>query len=191
MKRHLIASLIMLIGATLVLGFIYPLVVTGLSQLFFHQQANGSLIYRDGTLVGSSLIGQSFNNNPRYFQSRPSDAGTGYQGNDSGASNLGPSNPALIKLVTERAIAYRKFNDMAPGAVVPVDAVTASGSGLDPDISIENAVDQASRVARVRHLTDATVLALVQKYEQGREWGFLGEPVVNVLELNLALEALR
>jgi potassium-transporting ATPase KdpC subunit len=243
MKRHLIASLIMLIGATLVLGFIYPLVVTGLSQLLFHRQANGSLIYRDGTLVGSSLLGQSFDDNPRYFQSRPSDAGTGYQGNDSGASNLGPSNPLLIGFVPgvnitgknpfatpadpacvpldpqgnpvtspspgqkylrqhnqyvcdpgtipERAIAYREFNDMPPGAVVPVDAVTASGSGLDPNISIENALDQAPRVARVRHVADATVLALVHTYEQGREWGFLGEPVVNVLELNLALEALR
>jgi K+-transporting ATPase ATPase C chain len=246
MKRHLRASLIMLIGATLVLGFLYPLAVTGLSQLFFPKQANGSLIYRDGKLVGSSLLGQSFtdakgNPLPQFFQPRPSAAG--YDGDASGASNLGPSNPLLIGFVAgvnikgknpfgtpldpacvpvdtqgnpvtdpapraryekshgqyvcdpgtipERAIAYRQFNDMAPGAAVPVDAVTASGSGLDPDISYQNAFDQALRVARVRHLPVAAVMALVRTYEQGREWGFLGEPSVNVLELNIALEALR
>jgi potassium-transporting ATPase KdpC subunit len=241
MKRHLIASVVMLTGLTLVLGFGYPLVVTGLSQLFFHRQANGSLIYRDGKLVGSALIGQSFAGNPRYFQSRPSAAG--YNGSASAASNLGPSNPLLVGFVSgvnitgknpfatpldpacvpldaqgnpvtspapgvryersrgqyvcdpatipERAIAYREFNDMPPGAVVPVDAVTASGSGLDPDISYQNATDQAARVARSRHLPVGTVLTLVHAYEQGREWGFLGEPVVNVLELNLALENLR
>jgi K+-transporting ATPase ATPase C chain len=236
MKRHLIASLIMLIGATLVLGFGYPLVVTGLSQLFFHQQANGSLVYHDGKLAGSALLGQSSGDNPELFQPRPSSAS--YNGSASGASNLGPSNPLLVgftggknpyataldptcvpldpqgnpvtspspgqKFLTshgqyvcdpdtipERAIAYRAFNDMPPGAVVPVDAVTASGSGLDPDISYQNAIDQAPRVARFRHLPAATVIALVHTYEQGRQWGFLGEPAVNVLELNIALEALR
>jgi potassium-transporting ATPase KdpC subunit len=254
--RHLIASLIMLVVVTVTLGFGYPLVVTGLSQLFFHRQANGSLIYRNGKLVGSQLLGQEFtdakgNPLPQYFQPRPSAAGAGYDGSSSGASNLGPSNPLLIGFVAgvntvgldgkpsatnpfattadpacvplnsagtpvtspapgqkyqktasgqyvcdpntvpERAIAYRAFNGMAPDASVPVDAVTASGSGLDPDISVQNALDQAPRVARARHLAAATVIALVHRYTQGREWGFMGEPTVNVLELNLALDGPR
>jgi len=191
--RHLVASVMMLLVVTLVLGFGYPLVVTGLSQLFFHQQADGSLVYRDGKLVGSALLGQEFTGSkgnplPQYFQPRPSDAGTGYDGADSAASNLGPTNPVLIKLVTERAVAYRKFNDLPPHASVPVDAVTASASGLDPDISIANALDQAPRVARARHLPAARVIALVHQYTTGAEWGFLSEPAVNVLELNLALD---
>ena len=219
MRRQLLASAVMLLVLTVVLGFGYPLVVTGLSQLFFHKQANGSLIYRNGKLAGSALLGQSFTDTsagkdhgnplPQYFQPRPSDAGTGYQGNSSGASNLGPSNPLLVgfipgvnisakrnpyatpadpacvpvdpsgnpvtspspgqkyawssdgefvcyaQTVPERAIAYRQFNDMAANASVPVDAVTASASGLDPDISIQNAIDQVSRVARFRHLPAA------------------------------------
>jgi potassium-transporting ATPase KdpC subunit len=245
----------MLLGVTVVLGFGYPLVVTGLSQLFFHKQANGSLVYRNGKLVGSELLGQEFTDSkgnplPQYFQPRPSDAGAGYDGTDSAASNLGPSNPLLIGFVAgvntvglngqpsatnpfatkadpacvpispqgipvtspspgqkyaktaggsyvcdpdtipERAIAYRAFNGMAANAPVPVDAVTASGSGLDPDISVQNALDQAPRVARARHLPASQVIALVHRYTQGREWGFLGEPAVDVLELNLALDGL-
>jgi potassium-transporting ATPase KdpC subunit len=196
MRRHLRASIFMLLIATVVLGIGYPLAVTGLSQLFFHKQANGSLIYRSGMLTGSSLLGQSFTDSkgnplPQYFQPRPSAAGAGYDGSSSGASNLGPSNPKLIQQVTERAIAYRKFNGLPAGAAVPVDAVTASGSGLDPDISLQNALDQAPRVARFRHLPASTVVALVHKYTSSREWGFLGEPAVNVLELNLALDGLR
>src|ERR1700727_3566508 len=137
--RHLMASLIMLAVVTVALGFGSPLVVTGLAQLFFRHQANGSLVYRDGKLVGSQLLGQSFTDAqghplPRYFQPRPSSAGAGYDGSSSGASNLGPSNPTLINEVSQRARAYRQFNHLAPGAAVPVDAVTASGSGLDPDI---------------------------------------------------------
>jgi K+-transporting ATPase ATPase C chain len=191
--RHLAASVLMLLAVTLGFGFGYPLVVTGLSQLFFHRQADGSLVYVHGRLAGSSLLGQEFtdgNGNPlpRYFQPRPSNAGAGYDGSSSGASNLGPSNPLLIKLVAERAIAYRQFNALAPGAPVPVDAVTASGSGLDPGISVQNALDQAPRVARARHLAPGRVIALVHRYTQGRQLGFIGEAVVDVTELNLALD---
>jgi K+-transporting ATPase ATPase C chain len=191
--RQACACIAMLAIVTVVLGFGYPLAVTGISQLFFRHQANGSLVYVDGELKGSALLGQNFTDAsgaplPQYFQPRPSDAGTGYDGAESGASNLGPTNPVLIKLVTERAVAYRKFNDLPPDASVPVDAVTASASGLDPDISIANALDQAPRVARARHLTAARVIALVHQYTTPAEWGFLSEPAVNVLELNLALD---
>jgi len=191
--RQASACIAMLAIVTVVLGFGYPLAVTGISQLFFRHQANGSLVYVDGKLKGSALLGQNFTAAsgaplPQYFQPRPSDAGAGYDGADSGASNLGPTNPVLIKLVTERAVAYRKFNDLPPNASVPVDAVTASASGLDPDISIANALDQAPRVARARHLTAARVIALVHQYTAPAEWGFLSEPAVNVLELNLALD---
>jgi K+-transporting ATPase ATPase C chain len=191
--RQASACIAMLAILTVVLGFGYPLAVTGISQLFFRHQANGSLVYVDGKLKGSALLGQNFTDAsgaplPQYFQPRPSDAGTGYDGADSAASNLGPTNPVLIKLVTERAVAYRKFNGLPPIASVPVDAVTASASGLDPDISIANALDQAPRVARARHLPAARVIALVHQYTTPAQWGFLSEPAVNVLELNLALD---
>ena len=191
--RQASACIAMLAIVTVVLGFGYPLAVTGISQLFFRHQANGSLVYVDGKLKGSALLGQNFTAAsgaplPQYFQPRPSDAGAGYDGADSGASNLGPTNPVLIKLVTQRAVAYRKFNDLPPDASVPVDAVTASASGLDPDISIANALDQAPRVARARHLPAARVIALVHQYTTPAQWGFLSEPAVNVLELNLALD---
>lgn len=194
--RQASVSIAALVIATLALGFGYPLVVTGFSQLFLHDQANGSLIYSNGKLVGSALLGQSFtdakgNPLPRYFQPRPSNAGAGYDGSSSGASNLGPSNPVLINSVAERVRAYRQFNHLAPNAAVPVDAVTASGSGLDPDISIENAVDQAPRVAQARHLPLARVLALLHQHTTPAQWGFLSEPAVNVLQLNLALDGLR
>jgi K+-transporting ATPase ATPase C chain len=194
--RQACACIAMLAIVTVVLGFGYPLAVTGISQLFFRHQANGSLVYVDGKLKGSALLGQNFTDAsgaplPQYFQPRPSDAGTGYDGADSAASNLGPTNPVLIKLVTERAVAYRKFNGLPPIASVPVDAVTASASGLDPDISIANALDQAPRVARARHLPAARVIALVHQHTTGAQWGFLSEPAVNVLELNLALDGLR
>jgi len=253
--RHLVASLVMLAVVTVAVGFGYPLVVTGLAQLFFHRQANGSLVYRDGKLAGSELLGQEFtdpkgNPLPRYFQPRPSAAGAGYDGSSSGASNLGPSNPLLTGFVAgvntvslngrpsavnpfatradpacvpldpggtpvtsptpgqkyaraaggsyvcdpdtipERALAYRTFNGLPANATVPVDAVTASGSGLDPDISVANALDQAPRVARARHRPVSQVIALVHRETAGRQWGFLGEPTVNVLELNLALDGL-
>jgi potassium-transporting ATPase KdpC subunit len=191
--RQASACIAMLAIVTVVLGFGYPLAVTGISQLFFRHQANGSLVYVNGKLKGSALLGQNFTAAsgaplPQYFQPRPSDAGTGYDGAESGASNLGPTNPVLIKLVSERAVAYRKLNDLPPTASVPVDAVTASASGLDPDISIANALDQAPRVARARHLPAARVIALVHQYTTPAQWGFLSEPAVNVLELNLALD---
>jgi K+-transporting ATPase ATPase C chain len=194
--RQACACITMLAIVTVVLGFGYPLAVTGISQLFFRHQANGSLVYVDGKLKGSALLGQNFTDAkgaplPQYFQPRPSDAGAGYDGADSGASNLGPTNPVLIKLVTERAVSYRKFNDLPPSASVPVDAVTASASGLDPDISIANALDQAPRVASARHLPAARVIALVHQHTTPAQWGFLSEPAVNVLELNLALDGLR
>ena len=194
--RHAVASVIMLAIVTLALGFGYPLLVTGISQLSFRNQANGSLVHSHGTLIGSSLLGQPFtdakgNPLPQYFQPRPSDAGSGYQGNSSGASNLGPSNPVLIKLVAQRAQAYRQFNGLPANATIPVDAVTASASGLDPDISVANALDQAPRVARARHLPAAQVVALVRQYTTSAQWGFLSEPVVNVLSINLALDGQR
>jgi potassium-transporting ATPase KdpC subunit len=194
--RQASVSIAALVLATIVLGLGYPLVVTGISQLFFHNQANGSLITRNGKVVGSALLGQSFtdakgNPLPGYFQPRPSNAGTGYDGSSSGASNLGPSNPALIKEISERMRAYRQFNHMAPNAPVPVDAVTASGSGLDPDISLQNALDQAPRVAQARHLPLARVLTLLDQHTAPAQWGFLSEPAVSVLQLNLALDGLR
>jgi potassium-transporting ATPase KdpC subunit len=194
--RQASVSIAALVIATVALGFGYPLVVTGLSQLFFHDQANGSLVYSGGKLVGSALLGQSFtdakgNPLPRYFQPRPSNAGDGYDGSSSGASNLGPSNPTLINDVSQRERAYRQFNHMAPNALVPVDAVTASGSGLDPDISLQNALDQAPRVAQARHLPVARVLSVLHQHTTPAQWGFLSEPDVNVLQLNLAMDGLR
>ena len=186
-----IAALIVL---TLALGFGYPLVVTGISQLFFRHQANGSLVYSDGKLAGSALLGQSFTDSkgkplPQYFQPRPS--AVGYNGAGSGADNLGPSNRELIKTVSERARAYRAFNHLPANAAVPVDAVTTSASGLDPDISVRNALDQAPRVAAARHLPAARVVALVHTYTTGPQLGFMSEPVVNVLQIDMALDGLR
>ena len=188
------AGIALLAVLTLALGFGYPLVVTGISQLFFQHQANGSLVYSNGKLTGWALLGQSFTNAkgnplPQYFQPRPS--AVDYNGAGSGASNLGPSNPVLLNQVSERARAYRAFNHLPAGAAVPVDAVTASGSGLDPDISVANALDQAPRVAAARHLPTARVIALVHQYTTGSQWGFLSEPVVNVLQINMALDGLK
>ena len=240
-------------GVTRSLAYFLERFIIGLEIFVVRVQAKGSLVYRNGRLVGSSLLGQNFTNSsgaplPQYFQPRPSAAGAGYDGTASGATNLGPSNPLLIGFVAgvntvgldgrrsptnpfatkagpacvpvnlkggpvaspapgqryargpsgsyvcdpatvpERAIAYRLFNGLAPNTPVPIDAVTASGSGLDPDISIANALDQAGRVARARHLPLVDVVDLVHRYTTGRQWGFLGEPTVNVLELNLALD---
>lgn len=252
--RQLKRSVFMIVLVTIVTGLAYPLLVTGLATAIFPSQANGSLLYRQGKLVGSSLIGQAFTNAhgdplPQYFQPRPSAAGTGYDATASGATNLGPSNPLLVgfipgvntyrqngsvaptnpyatatdprcvptdpkgnpiavvdpppsqhfarshdgsyvcdpNTIPERAIAYRAFNGLSPTASVPVDAVTASASGLDPEISLANAQDQVDRVARARHESIEHVEGLVRRYTEGRQLGFLGEEGVNVVELNLAL----
>ena len=188
MRRQLLPALRMTIALIVLLGLAYPLAMTGAAQALFRGKANGSLIARNGAVVGSGLIGQGFAA-PRYFHPRPSAAGTnGYDASASGASNLGPTNPALEKAVADRAAAYRTENGLAAGTPVPVDAVTASGSGLDPAISVANAQDQAPRVARARSMTVAQVLALVRAHTTGRALGVLGEPSVNVLELNLALD---
>lgn len=189
MRRQLFAALAMTVALTVLTGLVYPLAVTGASQVLFKHKANGSLIERNGKIVGSALLGQNFAN-AKYFQPRPSAAGSdGYDGLSSGASNLGPSNPKLLDAVKERVAAYREANGLGPGDAVPVDAVTASGSGLDPHISVANARLQAGRVARERRLPVAGVLALVDAHTQHRQWGFLGEDAVNVLTLNLALDA--
>jgi potassium-transporting ATPase KdpC subunit len=203
MRRQLRPALLMMLVFTVLLGLAYPLVVTGIAQTGFADKANGSLVKAGGTVVGSHLIGQSFTDAegrplPQYFQSRPSAATgasdktkVGYDPTLSGGSNLGPTNPNLLSLVAQRVRAYRSFNGLAPDQTVPVDAVTASGSGLDPDISVLNAHLQAPRVARTRHLPVATVLHLIDAQRSGRTLGILGEPTVNVLSLNLALNSIR
>ncbi|MFT4262907.1 MAG: potassium-transporting ATPase subunit KdpC [Nocardioides sp.] len=188
------AALRFLIVATVLCGLAYPLVVTGVGQLAFRPAANGSLIEDDGRIVGSSLIGQSFtdadgNALPEYFQSRPSAAGDGYDPLASSASNLSVANPDFLKAVSDRRAAVAELDGVAP-ADVPKDAVLASGSGLDPHISPEYADEQIARVARARGLSVATVTKLVEEHTQGRSLGFVGEPRVNVLELNDALDAL-
>jgi potassium-transporting ATPase KdpC subunit len=251
-RRQLITALIVVVVMTVGLGLVYPLVVTGFAQVAFPNKANDSIVKVDGKAVGSSLLGQGFTDkdgNPiaKYFQSRPSAAGAGYDALSSSASNLGPSNPNLIgnipgvaistktnpyatpsdpycvpvqatdkagnditdkagnpvyeknkdgsyvcnsNTVPERVLAYRQLNGLGPNVKVPVDAVTASASGLDPDISIANADMQAPRVAKARNLPIATVMAQVKAHTAGRDLGFLGEKAVNVLELNLALDKL-
>lgn len=255
----MVRSLLMLLVVTVVAGLAYPLIATGLSSVAFPDQAQGSLLYRHGRLVGSALLGQNFTDShgnplPQYFQPRPSATSPiPYDGEASGASNLGPANPLLVGFipgvntyredgsvaprnpfatpsdprcvpldnqgvpvtvvnpgpgeryertttgsrvcdpdtVPERAIAYRQFNGLPGNATIPVDAVTASGSGLDPEISVANALDQAPRVARVRHLPLELVVDLVHQNTEGRQLGFLGEQGVNVLQLNMALEGRR
>lgn len=173
---------------TVILGVGYPLLVMGVGQVAFHSQANGSLIYRGGQLVGSSLIGQDFGTDPRYFWSRPS-AG-GYDPMSSGASNLALDNPVLVNDVKQRQAAIAQADGM-PIWRIPADAVMASASGLDPHISPADAAIQVGRVAQARRLPVSVVESLVAKYTQGRTLGFLGEPRVNVLQLNLALDAYR
>ena len=168
---------------------IYPLLTTGIGQAAFNDKANGSLIKENGVVVGSKLIGQTFTA-PQYFHSRPSAAGDGYDGSQSSGSNLGPTSQDLIDAVTARVATYREENDLGTDVAVPVDAVTASASGLDPDISIANARLQAPRVAKERGVSLATVLSLVDAHTDGRNVYVLGEPGVNVLELNLALDRL-
>jgi potassium-transporting ATPase KdpC subunit len=178
--------------ATVGLGIAYPLAVWGVGQAAFHDQANGSIVSQDGKPVGSSLIGQSFTGKQadRWFQSRPSAAGDkGYDANASSGSNLGPSNPDLKKAIESRRAAVAEA-DGVPASDVPADAVTASGSGLDPDISPEYALQQVQRVASARGLSIADVRALVHQHTEARELGVLGAPAVDVLQLNLALATL-
>ena len=173
-----------------IVGGVYPLVSWGIAQGLFPGRANGSLISQDGRAVGSSLIGQSFQS-PAYFHPRPSAAGDGYDAERSGGSNLGPLSKALSEAVRARVAAYRAENGLTADALVPADAVTASGSGLDPHISPANARIQARRVARARGLTEADVLRLVEACTETRTLSILGEPRVNVLVLNLSLNGIR
>jgi potassium-transporting ATPase KdpC subunit len=186
--RQLWASLRMLLVLTVVVGLAYPLAMTGFAQLVFPSGADGSLIHRDGKVVGSELIGQSFVDAPQYFQSRPSAGGDGYDPLATSASNLGPENADLIAAIEERRTAAAELDGTDPAEVAP-DALLASGSGLDPHISPEYAAQQVARVARERGMTTSQVESLVDHYTQGRVLGFLGEPRVNVLLLNLALDA--
>jgi len=206
MRRQLLPAVMMMVIFTVVAGLIYPLIVTGISQVAFHDKAEGSLVENaDGEVVGSSLLGQSFTE-PQYFHPRPSAAGDGYDPTLSSGSNLGPTNDKLLTGeeddpatpdvdetfdgIEQRADAYREENGLDDDADVPVDAVTASASGLDPNISVANARLQASRVADERGLDVDQVLDVVDDHTDGRDLGFLGEEGVNVLELNLALDEL-
>jgi potassium-transporting ATPase KdpC subunit len=193
--RQYMAGLRVLLVLTVVLGIVYPLAVTGVGQLLFRAQANGSLVSSGGHVVGSSLIGQNFtdakgNPLPQWFQPRPSAAGaSGYDPTSSSASNLGPSDPDLVKAIQGRRASAAALDGVAP-ASVPPDALTASGSGLDPQISPAYAYEQVDRVAKARGLDAAKVKALVASMVQGRSLGFLGEPTVDVLQLNIALQQL-
>jgi len=174
------------LATTLLLGVAYPLLVTGFAQLALKKQADGELIARDGAVIGSKLIGQNFSSE-KYFHSRPSAAGNGYDAANSSGSNFAQSNQ---KLVTRIQGDVAKASADNPGQPVPIDLVTASGSGLDPDITPAAALYQAHRVAKARNLSDAEVIGLVNEHIAPRQFGFLGEPRVNVLELNLALDDL-
>lgn len=200
MRAQLLAGLRTVVVLTILCGLAFPLFVTLVAQVAFNDKADGSLVRRDGVVVGSSLIGQTFTQ-PGYFHGRPSAAGAaaaGAEGSDpqdltsvaSGASNYGPTNPEFLATVADRVQAYREENDLDENHRVPVDAVTASGSGLDPQISVANARLQAPRVAEARNLSVDEVMNLIDDHTESRSLGFLGEKGVNVLELNLALDAL-
>jgi potassium-transporting ATPase KdpC subunit len=184
MKKNLITAVLMTIATTVLLGIIYPLVVTALAQVIFSRKANGQLIEKDGKIIGSRIIGQGFSR-PGYFYSRLSAAGNGYDAANSGGSNFGPTNQKLIDRVKQDVARLQAEN---PGKPVPIDLVTTSASGFDPEISPAAAEFQVPRVGRARGLSEEQVRQLVAKHTLGRQFGFLGEPRVNVLELNLALD---
>ena len=187
MKRNVLTAIWFTLVTTVLLGALYPLLMTGLSQLFFPKQANGQLIEKNGKIVGSAIIGQFFAG-PGYFHSRPSNAGMGYDASSSNGSNLAPTNKQLVERVKNDVQKAQTENPVSP---VPVDLVTASGSGLDPDISPAAAEFQLARVASERHVSLDDVRGLVRKHTKERQLGVLGEPRVNVLELNLDLDSLH
>jgi K+-transporting ATPase ATPase C chain len=184
MTRNLAIAARFTIVTTLLFGLVYPAIVTGAAQLFFRDKANGQLIHRDGVLVGSRIIGQSFSG-PTYFHSRPSAAGAGYDAANSSGSNFGPSSKKLLDRISTDTKAAQADH---PGSDVPVDLVTASGSGLDPHITPAAAAFQLARVAKERHLGEITVQQAIARHTENRQFGFLGESTVNVLELNLDLD---
>jgi potassium-transporting ATPase KdpC subunit len=184
MKRNLITAVLMTLVTTILLGIVYPLVVTGIAQGLFRDKANGQLIERNGQVIGSRIIAQPFTG-ARYFHPRPSAAGNGYDAANSGGTNLGPTNQKLIARVADDAAKLAAEN---PNQPVPVDLLTTSASGLDPHISPAAAEFQVPRVARERQMSEDAVRQLVRKHTETRQWGFLGEPRVNVLELNLDLD---
>ena len=186
--RQFRPAILAMVVFTVILGVAYPLVVTAIAQVGWGDTADGSLIERDGVVVGAQRIGQPFVS-PRYFHPRPSAAGDGYDGSASSGSNLGPTNPAFLVAIGERVEAYRSENGLGDDVLVLVDAVTTSASGLDPHISVRNAQLQAARVASARGMTLDEVLGEVGEHTTDRPLGILGDPGVNVLELNIALDA--
>jgi K+-transporting ATPase ATPase C chain len=185
MKKNLIISVLMTIVTTVLLGLVYPLVVTALAQLFFRDKANGQLVQRNGAVVASRIIAQPFVG-AGYFHSRPSAAGNGYDATSSGGTNFGPTNQKLIDRVNSDVATAQAEN---PGKPVPIDLVTTSASGLDPDLTPAAAEFQVPRIAKARGINEDAVRTLVAQHTQGRQWGFFGEPRVNVLELNLSLDS--
>jgi K+-transporting ATPase ATPase C chain len=184
MKKNLTTAILMTLATTVLLGIVYPLVVTGLAQVLFHDKANGQLLTVNGKQVGSRIIGQAFTG-PTYFHPRPSAAGYGYQADNSNGSQFGPTNHQLVDRVKGDVAALQAEN---PGVPVPIDLVTTSASGLDPEISPAAAAFQVPRVAKARSIAEAALTRIVAEHTLGRQFGFLGEPRVDVLELNLALD---